>query len=175
MCESGGDEKQALAHTSFDLLAKCCAEDSERTTQETGLIKIATQNKGAAEPKKMGRPKKEIDKRVFVDLVGLGCTQDEICWFFRDASGKPISEDTLTRFCQAEFGMTFAEFRNKSGAMMLKVRLRRNQLKLSEHSAAMAIFLGKQYLGQSDNPGNDAATDDPVVEMLRRWDDASGE
>lgn len=34
--------------------------------------------------------------------------------------------------------------------MGLKIRLRRNQLKLSEKSAAMAIFLGKQYLGQTD-------------------------
>lgn len=28
--------------------------------------------------------------------------------------------------------------------------MRRNQLRLSEKSAAMAIFLGKQYLGQTD-------------------------
>ena len=37
----------------------------------------------------------------------------------------------------------------------------------------MAIFLGKQYLGQSDNPDNGTATDDPLEDMLRRWDDAS--
>ena len=29
--------------------------------------------------------------------------------------------------------------------------LRRNQFRLSEKSAAMAIWLGKQYLGQRDN------------------------
>jgi hypothetical protein len=29
--------------------------------------------------------------------------------------------------------------------------LRRTQFRLAEKSAAMAIFLGKQYLGQSDN------------------------
>lgn len=32
----------------------------------------------------------------------------------------------------------------------MRIRLRRNQLKLSEKSAAMAIFLGKNYLGQTD-------------------------
>ena len=32
----------------------------------------------------------------------------------------------------------------------MKISLRKNQLKLSEKSAAMAIFLGKQYLGQRD-------------------------
>lgn len=35
--------------------------------------------------------------------------------------------------------------------MGLKIKLRRNQLKLSEKSAAMAIWLGKQYLGQKDS------------------------
>lgn len=31
--------------------------------------------------------------------------------------------------------------------------MRRNQWKLAEKNAAMAIFLGKQYLGQSDQGG----------------------
>lgn len=37
----------------------------------------------------------------------------------------------------------------------MKISLRKNQLKLSEKSAAMAIFLGKQYLGQRDNYDTD--------------------
>ena len=111
--------------------------------------------------KKLGRPQIELDKKTFVDLVGLGCLQDEICWFFRDESGKPISEDTLTRWCKREFGMTFAEYRNQNGAMAMKIKLRRNQLKLSETSAAMAIWLGKQILGQMENP-NDMADKEPV-------------
>ena len=110
---------------------------------------------------KMGRPRIEIDRKTFVDLVGLGCLQDEICWFFRDDSGKPISEDTLTRFCKREFGMTFAEYRNKNSMMALKIKLRKNQLKLSETSASMAIWLGKQMLGQVDNP-NEIAGEEPV-------------
>ena len=114
-----------------------------------------------ANVKRMGRPPIEIDKRTFVDLVGLGCTQDEICWFFRDESGKPISEDTITRWCKREFECTFAEYRSKNGAMALKIKLRKNQLKLSEHNASMAIWLGKQYLGQVDNP-NETAETEPV-------------
>ena len=84
--------------------------------------------------------------------MGLGCGADEVCWFFRDDSGNPISEDTLSRYCKREFGVNFAEYRKQNGAMMLKIQLRRNQYELSKKSAAMAIFLGKQYLGQSDNP-----------------------
>jgi len=102
--------------------------------------------------RKRGRPPIEINRKTFIDLVGLGCLQDEICWFFRDESGKPISEDTLTRWCKREFGMNFAEYRAQNGAMAMKITLRRNQLKLSEHNAAMAIWLGKQILGQVENP-----------------------
>lgn len=32
----------------------------------------------------------------------------------------------------------------------MKISLRKNQLKLSEKNAGMAIFLGKNYLGQKD-------------------------
>ena len=110
---------------------------------------------------KMGRPLIQIDRKQFVDLVGLGCTQDEICWFFRDPSGKPISEDTLTRWCKREFGMTFAEYRNQNGLMAMKIKLRRNQLELSEKNASMAIWLGKQILGQMENP-NAMADTEPV-------------
>ena len=110
---------------------------------------------------KMGRPTVKIDKKTFVDLVGLGCLQDEICWFFRSDNGKPISEDTLTRWCKREFGMTFAEFRNQNGLMAMKIKLRRNQLQLSEKNASMAIWLGKQLLGQVENP-NDLEDKEPV-------------
>lgn len=44
------------------------------------------------------------------------------------------------------FSDTFAEKR-KTG----KISLRRMQWRLAEKNATMAIFLGKQYLGQRDN------------------------
>ena len=97
-----------------------------------------------------GRPTKEFDKKAFQDLVGLGCSQEEIGWFFRDETGKPANIDTLTRWCKRTFDMTFQEYFAKNGYMALKIKLRRNQFKLSEKNAAMAIFLGKNYLGQKD-------------------------
>ena len=100
---------------------------------------------------KTGRPTKEFDIKLFTDLVGIGCTQEEICWVFRDENGKPANVDTLTRWCKRTFNQTFQEFSMQNKAMALKIKLRRNQLKLSEKSASMAIFLGKQYLGQRDN------------------------
>lgn len=98
-----------------------------------------------------GRPRKQFDKKTFVDLVGLGCTQKEICWFFRDERGKPANVDTLSRWCKREFKMNFQEFYKENGGMARNIALRRNQLDMSKKSAAMAIFLGKNYLGQRDS------------------------
>ena len=99
---------------------------------------------------KTGRPRAQFDIKSFQDLVGLGCTQEEICWYFRDESGKPANIDTLTRWCKRTFGMTFQEYFRQNGYMAFKIKLRRNQFELSKKSAAMAIWLGKQYLGQKE-------------------------
>jgi hypothetical protein len=116
-----------------------------------------------------GRPLKEFDKKEFMNLVGLGCTQEEICWWFRDDTGKKANIDTLSRWCKRTFGLNFQEYYKKNGGMYMKIQLRRNQLKLSEKSAAMAIFLGKNYLGQSDKLeiGQEAVEDlTPLAELL---------
>lgn len=91
-----------------------------------------------------GRPKKEIDKKIFENLCGLQCTLEEIAGVF------DCSADTIERWCKREYGETFAETYKKHSAKG-KMSLRRIQFKLAEKSAAMAIFLGKNYLGQKDN------------------------
>ncbi len=93
---------------------------------------------------KTGRPRKEIDEIQFEKLCGLQCTEEEIAGFF------DCSIDTIERWCKRTYNETFAEAFKKHSAKG-KMSLRRNQFKLSEKSAAMAIFLGKQYLGQKDN------------------------
>ena len=114
-----------------------------------------------------GRPRKEFDKKTFQDLVGLGCSQEEICWYFRDETGKTANIDTLTRWCKREFGMTFQEYFKQNGCMALRMKVRKNQMRLSETSAAMAIFLGKNYLGQRDHTEVELNTniDDTIKEM----------
>lgn len=99
---------------------------------------------------KAGRPTREFDVKQFNDLIALGCKQDEICWWFRDGKGKPANPDTLSRWCVRTFGVNFQEYSQKNGGMHLKIKLRKNQLELSAKNAAMAIFLGKNYLGQTD-------------------------
>lgn len=105
-----------------------------------------------------GRPQKEFDKKTFEDLVGLGCTQEEICWFFRDNTGNVANKDTLSRWCKRTFGVNFQDYMRENGGMALKIKLRRNQFKLSEKSAAMAIFLGKNYLNQKDSVEHEDTT-----------------
>lgn len=121
----------------------------------------------------IARPRKEFDKKQFVDLVGLGCGAEEIAWWFRDENGKSANIDTLSRWCKRTFGLSFHDYFKQNSAIAMKIKLRRNQLKLSETSAAMAIFLGKNVLGQSDNPQKEIAIDDPLNELFRRLDDES--
>ena len=91
----------------------------------------------------MGRPRIEIDKEQFEKLCGLQCTKEEIAGFFN------CSEDTIERWCGREYKETFAVvFRKKN--VTGKISLRRWQYKMAEHNCTMAIFLGKNWLGQSD-------------------------
>jgi hypothetical protein len=119
-----------------------------------------------------GRPLKEFDKKTFEDLVSLGCSQEEVCWFFRDENGKPANIDTLSRWCKRTFGLNFQEYYKSTGLMGLKIKLRRNQFKLSEKSAAMAIFLGKNYLNQKDSVEYEDTTAlerlDAILEGLKK-------
>ena len=97
----------------------------------------------AEQKKKMGRPKKEIDQNTFEKLCGIMCTLDEIAGVFS------CSEDTIERWCKETYKSTFADI-SKRFQGTGKSSLRRMQFKLAERSAAMAIWLGKQYLGQKD-------------------------
>lgn len=91
----------------------------------------------------MARPRKEIDKEQFEKLCGLQCTEEEICnWF-------DVTDKTLVSWCKATYGGSFSEVYAKKKALG-KISLRRAQFRLAEKSAAMAIFLGKNYLGQTD-------------------------
>lgn len=91
----------------------------------------------------MGRPKKQLDQSSFEKLCGLQCTLSEIASFF------DCSEDTVERWCKRELKESFADAYKKYSASG-KISLRRWQFKLAEKSTAMAIFLGKNYLGQTD-------------------------
>ena len=93
---------------------------------------------------KMGRPRKEINKTEFEKLCFLQCTEREFCSWF------DVSEETLNKWCKETYdGRTFLDvFKEKRENGLIS--LRRTQFQLAEKSPAMAIFLGKNLLGQTD-------------------------
>ena len=87
-----------------------------------------------------GRPAIKIDIDELGKLAGLQCTQaDAAAWF-------GCSPDTIKRRLRE------AKYRDawEMGLGKGRVSLRRKQMNLADRNATMAIFLGKQYLGQKD-------------------------
>src|SRR5262245_43139262 len=97
----------------------------------------------------MARPRKQISPREVELLASCFCTQEEI------AEKLGCSVDTLAR--------RFAES-YKKGVAAAKTSLRRNQFLLAKKNAAMAIFLGKNYLGQRDTVNLDVRQLDAEIE-----------
>lgn len=117
-----------------------------------------------ATKKKMGRPQAEINKTDFEKLCELQCTEVEIAGFF------DVHIDTVNNWCKRTYGLTFSDtFKQKSAKG--KISLRRKQWNLATKNAAMAIFLGKQYLDQRD--GMDITTTEigRVEELIKGIDD----
>ena len=90
-----------------------------------------------------GRPRKVIKQEQFEAMCQIQATQEEITLVLG------VTDKTLNAWCRRTYGKRFSDFfREKRSAG--KISLRRKQWKLADRSAAMAIFLGKQFLGQTD-------------------------
>lgn len=114
---------------------------------------------------KNGRPKKIIDKIQFEELCKLCCTQEEIENVLR------VSDKVINEWCLKTYNATFSEMQRTYAAIGAKLSVRRNQLKLAETNAQMAIWLGKQLLGQKDVVEQEIRatvneTDSQILEML---------
>ncbi len=93
---------------------------------------------------KVGRPEKFIDWSQVQKLCGIQCTEDEISQF------TGVSVDVLHRACKRVHGMNFADF-FKQNRGQGKVSLRRYQWQAAQKgNPTMLIWLGKQFLQQSD-------------------------
>lgn len=109
-----------------------------------------------ANPRRRIKPKEQRQKPgpkiTYVDweevakLASYHCTQEEVAdWF-------DTSLDTIENSCLRDNGIRFSEFWDKKKNHG-RPRLRKIQWALAEQgSTAMAIFLGKHLLGQSDQP-----------------------
>src|SRR6204780_2624518 len=93
----------------------------------------------SAEKPKRGRPKKFVDLELVEKLAHIQCTYGEI------AATLGVSVDTLQR--NKNFAVVY-----KKGAEGGRKSLRRMQFEAANKgNVVMQIWLGKQYLGQSDH------------------------
>ena len=113
----------------------------------------------------MARPRIEIDRKQFENLCFIQCTLDEIAYWFK------CSPDTIERWCKRELNCGFAEAYKKY-SVGGKISLRRAQFRMAETNATMAIWLGKQYLGQTDKQEVAVAVndDDTIREMEKYFE-----
>ena len=85
-----------------------------------------------------------INKEHFEGMCKIQCTKDEMCAIFQ------IDEVTLTKWCKETYGVGFSDV-YKSKSSTGKMSLRRQQFKSAENgNVTMQIWLGKQWLGQTD-------------------------
>lgn len=103
-----------------------------------------------------------ISKKQFEELCAIQCTQEEI------ASVLNVSRDTLMRWCINTYGTNFATIYDEK-RMKGKASLRRSQFNLAKTNPTVCIWLGKQYLGQTDKV--DVALkeeeDDPITKAIK--------
>ena len=106
-----------------------------------------------------GRPKLVINEegaQLVTLLAGYMCTDEEI------AASLHVTVETLLNRNNRK---TFLECK-KRGVESGKASLRRRQFKLAEKSASMAIWLGKQYLGQKDNLDITASKEGVLADLI---------
>lgn len=97
------------------------------------------------EKKKMGAPTKDIDWDEIDKLARIHCTETEICDFVD--RGKSF----LQNRCKERFNCTFKQYlEQKRGAGKRQLRKVQFDMAVEDKCVPMAIFLGKNLLGQSD-------------------------
>ena len=109
---------------------------TKKTTTRKAATKKTTKNLG-------GRPLAQVNKDEFEGCCRILCTKDEICDIFN------IDEKTLTAWCKRTYNLGFSEIYKKLSAHGKK-SLRRYQFEQAEKNPSMAIWLGKNILGQKD-------------------------
>lgn len=96
-------------------------------------------------PRKTGRPLRDFDPSIFEQLCFVQCTVDEIELILK--TDQRVVDKWCMRYYEVDFHTAYKRY--SSGG---KSSLRRDQYKLAKKNASMAIWLGKQWLGQKDIP-----------------------
>lgn len=108
---------------------------------------------------KNGKHGAQIEPKKFKSLCNMMCTEEEICSVFE------CSHDTLNRWCHDTFDMTFKQAW-ETFSLCGKASIRRYQFNLAAVNPTMAIWLGKQYLGQTDGRERDESQPIDKIEVV---------
>lgn len=122
------------------------------------------QDKSPKQPKKIGRPvgttKLQPTDETIKQIEGLARIQ---CTVKEAGAVLGVSEPTFYAFLNAHEKAKEAWENGKESG---KASLRRNQYKMSETNPTMAIWLGKQMLGQKDNMTIGGDSENPLQVMV---------
>lgn len=113
-------------------------EKKEKKKPKTGGVR-----KGA------GRPCAEIDWALFEQLCGIQCTQSELASMLK-VHHETLVNNALIKYKLEDYGKDFPSI-YKRFSEIGKCSLRRYQFIQSKAKPNMAIWLGKQWLGQKEN------------------------
>ena len=115
------------------------------------MLEILEKPKGKA-----GRPRKEIDYKIFENLCFLQCTKSEIC------SALGVDNNTLDRRLKEHYNADFSNVYKKYSENG-KISLRRTLHDHAKKNPATAIFLAKNLLGMRDQPEVTAQQVDGII------------
>ncbi len=94
---------------------------------------------------KRGRPRKEIDKRLFENLCIIQCTLNEIC------SVLDCNNKTLETWCKREYGRNFSEvfsqIRSRGFASLRRAMYRKA---VEKGDTRMMIYLANNWLDMNE-------------------------
>ncbi len=92
----------------------------------------------------MARPKKQIDFKYLKTICQRPISSEDI------AAILGVSKDTLERAVKRELKMGLAAFKQQNLASLRLTILDQQLSIMKKGNSSMAIFLGKQYCGQTD-------------------------
>lgn len=101
-------------------------------------------------------PAPPIDFKILDNLCLIQCTAEEI------AAVLELSVETVDKQVREKYDVPFSEYLKLKSAVG-KSSLRRSQWKMAQNNPAMAIFLGKNLLGQKDKSEIDYTKHLPVI------------
>ncbi len=107
----------------------------------------------------VGAPPKEVNWTLFEDLCSLQCTQSEICSVLK------LTDKTLLLKIKEHYGEDYSDTYKKYSEFG-KSSLRRYQFAQAKKNPGMAIWLGKQWLGQKDHQDIVSTPNDEKLDAL---------